>query len=365
MRGMTEPHAPTRRPGGTIALPMSSTGEDAYTRVREQLGTIRIDGIPYDRLYVLSEILTPDTFRITMDWLTSTRRASAQTQRSYADDLRTWATLAAEKGHARLSIGCLTRDDIRTWRLAQEQRGAAPRSIARRLSTLSSLHRYAAEHSDDPTPPRNPVTQDDRPHIDRNDRSSATPVLSVEDTQAVIAQAKDAREALVLTLLYTLAGRVSEMCGADVEKRIINGRLVSLDLTRKRNKKRVLPIPPRVAELLDMHIGERTTGPLLLDADARRLDRFDVDRLLTRCGKHAKVLPGRDVTPHVLRASRLTHMHLADVPLAEIQAFADHENPATTLRYIEQAQADERNVRLTARAEDVFAHLAEKWLAEA
>lgn len=359
---MTETHIPAVRTGGNLAIPMTPIGADAFAQIREQLGTVLIDGIRYERLHVLAQVLDGGTFGLAVDWLTSTRRASVNTKRAYADDLRLWADVAAEKGHARFFIGCLTREDVRTWRLAQEHRDVAPRSISRRLATLSSLHKYAAEHSDDPVPPRNPVTQDDRPHIDRNARATATPVLSVDELQAVFAQARNAREALVLMLLYALAGRVSEVCAADVKHRIVNGRLVELDLTRKRGKKRVLPLPPRVAHLLDMHVADRSSGPLLLDAEGRRLDRFDVTRLLTRCGKHAGALKGRDVTPHVLRASRLTHMYQAGEALAEIQAFADHEDPSTTLRYIERAKADETNAQLVRKGEDVFADLADQWL---
>ncbi|WSY16169.1 tyrosine-type recombinase/integrase [Embleya sp. NBC_00896] len=51
-------------------------------------------------------------------------------------------------------------------------------------------------------------------------------------------------------------------------------------------------------------------------------------------GKRAGALPGRDLTAHVLRASRLTHMHDEHVDLDEIREFADHEDIATTLVYV-------------------------------
>jgi site-specific recombinase XerD len=233
-----------------------------------------------------------------------------------------------------------------------EAQGSPRSTIGRYLNSLSSLHTYAAEKMD---LPKNPVTQDDRPKVDKGNTSKSTPVLEVEEIQAVAAQAANEFDLLVVLLLYTLAGRVSEMCAADVTDRVERGRRSLLDLTRKEEKERLLPLPLSVAELLDAHTEGRTEGPLLLDSEGRRLDRHDAARLLARLGRKAKVLPGRKLTPHVLRASRITHMLDANVPLAEVQAFADHDNPATTVGYWNRRNKGQRNAAHVDAAEAVFA----------
>lgn len=166
-----------------------------------------------------------------------------------------------------------------------------------------------------------------------------------------------------MSLLYTLAGRVSELCAADVVDRVERGRQPYLDVTRKEHKERILPLPNAVAELLDRHVGARTTGPLLLDDEGNRLDRHDVARLLTRLGNRAKVLPGRKLTPHVLRASRITHMLDAKVPLAEVQQFADHDNPATTVGYWERRNKNETNAQHVEDGAKVLAGVLGRWMA--
>jgi integrase len=256
-----------------------------------------------------------------------------------------------------------------------EGRDAPPTTISRYLNALSSLHTYAAEKID---LPRNPVTQDDRPKVDKGNTSRSTPVLEVEEVQAVANAAGSEFDALVVLLLYTLAGRVTEMVAADVEKRIERGRRSYLDVTRKEHKERILPLPVTVAELLDAHTAGRTDGPLLLDADGRRLDRHDVARLLTRLGRKARVLTCgkvdgpekhtftkcktcRKLTPHVLRASRITHMLDAGEPLAEVQAFADHDNPATTVGYWNRRKKGERNAAHVDAAEALFSGIADRF----
>jgi integrase len=183
----------------------------------------------------------------------------------------------------------------------------------------------------------------------------------MEEIRAVAAKATNEFDLLVVSLLYTLAGRVSEMCAADIDSRIERGRRSFLDLTRKEHKERLLPLPLTVAEMLDNHTADRAEGPLLLDAAGGRLDRHDVARMLARMGRHAGVLPGRKLTPHVLRASRITHMLDAGEPLAEVQAFADHDNPATTVGYWNRRNKGQRNLVHVDAAEAVFAGIAPKF----
>jgi integrase len=356
------------RPTGEIERP-PTRAEDAYEKIREDLGQVaprhpvtRKLGARRDRLDILRDICTRETFGIVMNWLASSTIPSINTKRAYADDLRFWHEFAQERGHDRFSIGCITRGDITTWRLSEEKRGRKDRSIARRLSALSSLTVFAAEEAQ--VFIANPVTRTNRPKIDRRDRTSATPVLEVDEIGALYDWAESLLDVVTTGLVYTFAGRVSEWCEADVAD-FHDGRRPLIDITRKGNKGRVFPLPPILADLLVKLIGDRTDGPLLLDSQGKRLDRHDVDRILTRLGKRAGVLTGRDVTPHVLRASRLTHMHDANEKLEDIQAYADHADPATTLRYIERRDEDKKRASQAAAGVDLFSSQFSRWLTAA
>jgi integrase len=352
-----------------------SIGEEIADHLRTELGTVRLGYRPADpkadRIDLLAELCDRDTFQAVIKWLSSGKRRSQATRRAYADDIRFWAAFAADVGRTPFRLGCFTYEDLTAWRVLQEARGGSDRSMARRLSSLSSLHEHAARRGDWPGLV-NPVdSEDHRPRIDRHDTSSATPVLEVAELQALVRAADGPFEGLVVLLLYTLAGRVSEMCALEVSKRIVKPGRTSLDLTRKGGKKRILPLSASVAGLLELHVGERTKGPLLLDPDRQPvddsdepvpLDRFAVDRILTRLGKRTKALGGRDVTPHVMRASRITHMIDDKEPLAEIQAFADHADPSTTIGYFTRRKASERNGKLVDKADDLFTDITDQWI---
>lgn len=367
--------------GQSVALPGSDLFEEVRRKLIDDLGLVQVGRQGKERIYrpraeLLAEAVTPETFVWVLDWLSSTRRGSLQTKRNYVDDIRrVWGGYAQELGHERFALGIFTPDHIRAWRLRMEGRGAPPSTIARYLNALSSLHTYAAQKID---LPRNPVTQDDRPKVDKGNTSRSTPVIEVEEVQALAAAAENEFDLLVVLLLYTLAGRVSEMCAADVTKRIERGRRPFLDVTRKEHKERILPLPISVAELLDTHTAGRTDGPLLVDTDGNRLDRHDVARLLTRLGRKARVLTCpkvdgpekhafakckvcRKLTPHVLRASRITHMLDAGEPLAEVQAFADHDNPATTVGYWNRRKKGERNAAHVDAGEALFAGIIDRF----
>lgn len=369
---------------GGIALPGSDLFEEVRRKLVDDLGTVQVDRQGRERIYrpraeLLAEAVTPDTFVMVMDWLSSTRRGSLQTKRNYVDDIRrVWGAYAQELGHDRFALGCFTADHIRAWRLRMEGRGYPSTTISRYLNALSSLHTYAAEKID---LPKNPVTQDDRPKVDKGNTSRSTPVLEVDEVQAVVRAAENEFDALIVLLLYTLAGRVSEMCAADVTDRIERGRRSYIDVTRKEHKERILPLPVTVAELLDAHTAGRTEGPLLLDAEGRRLDRHDIARLLTRLGRKARVLTCpqvdgpekhsfakckicRKLTPHVLRASRITHMLDDHVDLAEVQAFADHDNPATTVGYWKRRNKGQRNATHVDAAEALFPGITDRFRLE-
>jgi integrase len=340
------------------------------------------------RLALLADALDPVTLQVVIRWLSSARRTSVATQRGYCDDLLAiWAPLARELGHDRFFIGCLTTVHLQLWRARVTNRPTdplAPRSIARYVKTLSSLHAYAAGVLTPPPP--NPVTEDVRPVIDEEDSSTATPILEEADVAKVLHAAttpgpldqtsapvrSEMLDLILVTLLYVLAGRVSEICAADVEDLHITGDRVFLRVRRKGDQVRDLEIPPMLARLLRAYLGGRTTGPLLLDAAGRRLDRHDADRISTRLGRAAGVLGGGDLTPHVWRASRITHLldalerdggeERVRAGLHHVMIYANHKDPKTTLRYWIRRSKARKNAELARAGEQLLAELLPGWL---
>ena len=362
-------------------------------------GRIRKQRVYQRRLHMLAEVLDPATLPVVVGWLSSARRTSVATRRGYCDDLLTvWAPLARELGHDRFFVGCLSTAHLQMWRARVTSRAAhplTPRSIARYVKTLSSLHAYAAGVLDPPPP--NPVSEDVRPVIDEEDPSTATPILEEDEVAAVFAAARSTawaaapseaspdapephpgsdraqlRDLALVTLLYVVAGRVSEICAADVEDLQTSGDRTFLRVRRKGHQVRDLEIPPALAGLLRAYLGGRTMGPLLLDAAGRRLDRHDAVRISTRLGRAAGVLGADDLTPHVWRASRITHLldaleqaggeERVMAGLHHVMIYANHKDPKTTLRYWIRRSKAKKNAELASTGDRLLADLLPHWL---
>lgn len=355
-------------PRAAAELERPRAAQDALYWLRDTLGTVarrdphtRRLGERRHRLELLAEACDRDTFLLITSWLGSEAVPAVTSKQAYADDICLWAQVARELGgHDRFHVGAITPGIIETWTKTQKAAGRAPRTINRRLSVLTALTQYAAWKTKESI--ASPVTKYDRPKVDPRDETTATPILEVVEFQAVVNAATTARQALVPVLIYTLAGRVTECCTAQLAQLKTVGGVRRLDLSRKGGKGRSWPLPDKLCALIDVATDGRESGELILDDDDRPMDRHAVDRLLNRLGKEAGVLPGRELTPHVLRASKLTHMHDAESPVEEIQEYADHAAIETTLRYIRRRDDSARKAKHAAAAVKVYDHLVDRFV---
>jgi integrase/recombinase XerC len=304
-----------------------------------------------DRLDLLAEALSPELTALTVLWLGGTRRASPQTRIAYADDLLLWADWARRAlGRDRFALD-LHRAEITMWLTQQQDAGAAESSIARRLSTLSSLYRYAASWG---LPVVSPISDDDhRPKFHRGRRATSARVLEADDVRAIVAAATDVRDALVVGFLFTGALRVSELCAANDADRQDEGRRTWLVITRKGGVPVRVPLETTVAELLDLYVAARPrwTGPghapLIVDAAGQRLDRHDVTRMLRRLARAAGIPRPEKVTPHALRATAITDQKRRGLNAEDIQELSGHADVRTVMIYIDDDGRSERVAAIT------------------
>lgn len=337
----------------TIAAVRQSLGQ------RRPVGAPR-DTPPADRLDLLTAALEPDTAALTVLWLAGNRRASTATRRNYADDLLLWAAwLRENRGADQLDLTQLTRADVTLWLATQQAAGRAPSTVARRLTALSSLYRYAAGYG---LPVISPVNDDDhRPRIHRGRSATSARVLTADEVAAMLGQATSVRDALVVGLLFTDALRVSEITAADLADVTAEGRRLWLTVTRKGGKRERVPLDPAVAELLDAYQAVRSPwtsdqpAPLLLDPDGGRIDRHDVARMLRRLARAAHIPRPQTVGPHSMRASAITDQIDRGKPATEVQGMAGHADLRTTMRYVERRDADNRNASMSADLARVLA----------
>jgi integrase/recombinase XerD len=82
----------------------------------------------------------------------------------------------------------------------------------------------------------------------------------------------------------------------------------------------------------DRAVGDRASGPILLNIRGGRMDRHAATRRLRRLADSAGVRIAR-AHPHMLRHTFVTTMLDAGVDLRDVQIAARHADPRTTMRY--------------------------------
>ncbi len=121
--------------------------------------------------------------------------------------------------------------------------------------------------------------------------------------------------------------RVSEACGANIEDLGFERGHRILQIVGKGNKPAGIPLVPRTARTIDLAIGERSEGPILLRHDGDRLDTRTAYRWVRSVGTRAGL---ERIHPHMLRAAFIMAALDAGVPLRDVQIAARHADPRTT-----------------------------------
>ena len=110
----------------------------------------------------------------------------------------------------------------------------------------------------------------------------------------------------------------------------LRSRTPQLKIIGNGNKPAIIPLVPRTGRTLDLAIGERTTGAILLRRDGSRLDRRTAHRWVCSIGRRAGI---GAVHPHMLRAAFIMAALDAGVPLRDVRLAARHSDPRTTTTY--------------------------------
>ncbi len=97
------------------------------------------------------------------------------------------------------------------------------------------------------------------------------------------------RDHALASLLALNGLRISEALGADIDDLDFERGHRTLKVVRKGGKHATIPLAPRTSRVLDLYIGERTTGPIFLGAKGGRMDRYAADRMVKRLGRRAGI----------------------------------------------------------------------------
>ena len=283
--------------------------------------------------------------------LTNERGASSHTLRAYERELHGFASWAAKRGEAGLTVQSIEHTDIRAYLGTLYERGLSKASAARALAAIRSWFKWLARTG----------------YIDQNAASLvSTPRLpkhlprvpSIEQMNQVVdsvdeeAASWPARDRAIMELLYGCGIRNAELTGLNLDD--IHWANEAILVRGKGQKQRYVPLGDAAAEALRVYMTERSarlaatgqtwgspTPALFLNLRLRGLGKTGNGqaRLTTRSvGRIVKRIAIRrglssDVHPHTLRHAFGTHLLEEGADLRAIQELLGHERLSTTQRY--------------------------------
>ena len=274
-----------------------------------------------------------------LEMMAAERGAAVNTLDSYRRDLEDFAGFAQTRKHAPEDADAAL---VRGYLARLVKAGMAPRTSARRLSTLRQFFRflYAERIRDD-----DPSAAVDSPRQGR----SLPKYLSEDEVEALLAAAHarqgadGARLVALLEVSYATGLRVSELVGLPTAA-LSRDRAV-LIVRGKGGKERMVPLSEPAGEALNAYTrvregfmpkGETAAAARrwLFPSRARQghLTRARFAQMLKELAMEAGIDPAR-VSPHVLRHSFASHLLAHGADLRSLQQMLGHADIATTQIY--------------------------------
>jgi integrase/recombinase XerC len=291
------------------------------------------------------------------------RRRSRHTQRAYREDVMTFVRFMGiawpEQSASLLAVSV---DDVQAFRQSLLDIGAAPKTLNRRISSLSAFYKYlhgaAAEL-------RLPITVPNPAHAQFIARETPDPV---EETRALsLTRARqlmtlpagesvfDYRDRAILKL-YIYAGiRLATGCRLKVEDFHLEEGNATIRLHEKGDKRRTIGLNPVAALAIEeyVHRAGITSGPLFRARRGTRsehlaeraIGEMSLYRIilgyLERLPGAMKETTGKDgkpemrciYTPHSLRATTATLLLDGNTDIRKVQDLLGHRHVTTTQIY--------------------------------
>ena len=208
-------------------------------------------------------------------------------------------------------------------------------SAARRVSTLKRFFQYCVRERR--------IAADPTLRLDPPKRAPRFPkTLSEADVEALLGApdvdtALGLRDRAMLETLYATGLRVSELVGLKIFEVDLNANVVRA--SGKGSKQRLVPLGEVAADWIAKYLRERkktTSNALFVTARGSGMTRQAFWHLIRRHGRRA--IPGKNLSPHVLRHAFATHLINHGADLRVVQLLLGHADISTTQIYTHVAR---------------------------
>jgi integrase/recombinase XerD len=233
----------------------------------------------------------------------------------------------------------LRADEAALFRFMASRKGRAS-SAARRLSSLKRFYQYCLRERH--------IDADPTLKLDPPKRAPRFPkTLSESDVEALLAApatgtAMGLRDRAMLEMLYATGLRVSELVSLNTLQVNLDSGVVRV--MGKGAKERLVPLGEEAVEWIARYVkegrpelkGKRESEALFVTARGAGMTRQAFWHLIRRYG--ARAIPGKRLSPHVLRHAFATHLINHGADLRVVQMLLGHADISTTQIYTHVAR---------------------------
>ncbi|MCH5222181.1 MAG: tyrosine-type recombinase/integrase [Muribaculaceae bacterium] len=272
------------------------------------------------------------------DFIRCETTRSAHTVLAYKRDLEQFRHfLTAELLHNDDDPTKATYSDLRLWVSSLSSQGLATTTILRKISALRAFYSYLMRHHNLQSNPAARLVAPRAPSVLPAFITPNDTARVIDTMDAFSEDFEEARNALIIDMLYTTGIRESELIGLkDSDVDTTRGELKVLG---KRSKERIIPFGQELRQMISHYRTLRQQVPVATANDeffvrvnGKPLYRGLVYKVVHDTLTGAGVVSARR-SPHVLRHSFATDMLNDGADLNAVQKLLGHQSLATTQRY--------------------------------
>lgn len=280
-------------------------------------------------------------------YLHNTKKASENTEASYARDLKKMQNYFEEQGI--FSASRISGTNLNSYLLYLEHQHFSPATISRSVAAIRAFFQYLYKERkirEDPAEGLKP------PKVEKK----MPEILTVEEVNLLLAQPSEStpkgiRDKAMLELLYGTGIRVSELIHLEVSDVNLP---VGYILCREHDRERIIPINNTAKRYMksylmgarDVFVGNGSCNTLFTNCSGHPMSRQGFWKLLksyaSACGIH------KDITPHTLRHSFAAHLVQNGADLKSVQEMMGHADISTTQMYLNMSLYKIRDVYVKA-----------------
>jgi len=281
-------------------------------------------------------------------YLTLEKNYSSHTVKAYSKDITDFQGYCLR--HFQLpEINKVNYSLIRNWIVDLVGQGVSNRSINRKISSLKSYYRFLmkiGEIENSPLAKHKALKLEKKIQVPFSEQEMVQVLNAIEYPHDFLGL----RDKLIIELLYATGMRRAELINLKVKDLDFSSK--TLKVLGKRNKERILPIIPHLAETLQSYLEARQAivdgedeGYFLLTNTGHKIYETLVYRVINKY--LSMVSPKVKKSPHMLRHTFATHLLNHGADLNAVKELLGHSSLASTQVYTHSSIAKLKEVHLT------------------